>query len=430
MTNPAMNHTTEPAAATETGHTDALPATPLRILWVKVGGLWPVNTGGRLRSFHLIEALSVHHEVSVLTTHDPAEDGGELARHLPRCKSVESVPHRSAKRDSLAFIGALARSWFSRLPVDLYKSRIPALRDRVASALADGSYDLCVADFLFAVPNVPMDGPTPVVFFEHNVEYMIWRRLCRNETNPVRRAILAVEWRKMRRCEIRACRAAALTVAVSEEDRDLLAKDVGEARIEAIPTGVDIDYFKPGLFEERRPRELVFTGSMDWHPNEDAMLWFIDAILPRVREEMPDVDVTVVGRNPTDRLKKEAAAAGVNVTGTVPDVRPYINRAAVYVVPLRVGGGTRLKIYEALAMGKAIVSTTIGAEGLPLEEGVHILRADEPEAFARHTVELLRDEDRQRRLGEAGRALMEQFAWPEVARVFERHCRGVEDDQG
>jgi glycosyltransferase involved in cell wall biosynthesis len=133
-----------------------------------------------------------------------------------------------------------------------------------------------------------------------------------------------------------------------------------------------------------------------------------------------------VGRNPSRQLRETAATAGVTVTGTVDDVRPYMRRAAVYVVPLRIGGGTRLKIYEALAMGKAVVSTTIGAEGLPLEEGVHILRADDPEAFAGKVLDLLRDRTRRRELGTAGRRLMEQeYSWSRVARDFERHCRAL-----
>jgi glycosyltransferase involved in cell wall biosynthesis len=194
----------------------------------------------------------------------------------------------------------------------------------------------------------------------------------------------------------------------------------------AIPTGVDVDYFDAGDGTLEQTAEIVFTGSMDWHPNEDAMRYFIDAILPLLRREVPEVSLTIVGRNPSPQLRDAAATAGVAVTGTVDDVRPYIRRAAVYVVPLRIGGGTRLKIFEALAMGKAVVSTSIGAEGLPLQEGVHILRADDPAAFAAKVLELLRDGTRRRELGTAGRRLMEQeYSWSRVAQDFERHCRAL-----
>lgn len=396
----------------------------LRILWVKVGGLWPLNTGGRLRSFHIISELSLHHEVTVLTTHDPEDDGTALARQLPRCAQVTSVPHALAKRGGIGYLWALVRSWLTPLPVSLLKCRSAALSAEVVQALAGGKFDLCVADFLHAVPNVALQGTTPVILFEHNVEYMIWQRTGANSRNPLRRAVLELEWRKMRRYEHRACSRADLTITVSDDDRLLLQQDDPECRIVAIPTGVDVDYFDADHGALEQPAEIVFTGSMDWHPNEDAMRYFIDTILPLLRRAVPDVSVTIVGRNPSSQLRDAAATAGVTVTGTVDDVRPYIRRAAVYVVPLRIGGGTRLKIYEALAMGKAVVSTTIGAEGLPLEEGVHILRADDPDTFARRVLDLLGNPARRKALGTAGRRLMEQeYSWSRVAQDFQRHCR-------
>lgn len=398
----------------------------LRILWVKVGGLWPVNSGGRLRSFHLISELSRRHEVTVFTTHKPEEDGAALAPHLPRCALVTSVPHALPKPGSAGFVSALLRSWLTPLPVSLYKCRSAALTAEVARALASGEFDLCVADFLHAMPNVVPQGDTPVVLFAHNVEYMIWQRMSETSVSPWRRMLLELEWRKTRRYESRACRRVDLTIAVSEDDRRLLGAGAPESRIEAIPTGVDVDYFEAGESTLEDPGEIVFTGSMDWFPNEDAMRHFFDAILPLLRREVPDVSMTVVGRNPSRELRDAAATAGVTVTGTVDDVRPYIRRAAVYVVPLRIGGGTRLKIYEALAMGKAVVSTSIGAEGLPLEEGVHILRADDPDAFAGKILDLLRNPLQRQQLGRAARRLMEQeYSWSRAAQDFERHCRTV-----
>ncbi len=428
MTHSTPVETTRPSRG-EAGLVDC-PVTgsvsrPLRILWVKVGGLWPLNTGGRLRSFHLLRELSASHQVTLLTTHGPDQDPEDLARQLPRCR-VQSLPHTPVKKSSGRFLLALVRSWLTSLPVDIYRSRVSALQAEVADSLASGDFDLVVADFLVAVPNVPLDGDTPVLYFSHNVEYMIWQRLGATEQRWPHKLLLAVEWRKMRRYEVAACRRAALTVAVSEQDRDQLGETLDQARIRAIATGVDLDYFQPGDRSKEAPREIVFSGSMDWHPNEDAMLFFMDSILPLVREKMPDVTVTVVGRNPSDRLRAAAERAGVRVTGTVPDVRPFVQGAAVYIVPLRIGGGTRLKIYEALAMGKAVVSTAIGAEGLPLEEGKHIVRADDPGDFARQVLALLEDPARREALGDAGRALMEErFSWSRVAQEFEAHCREV-----
>ncbi|MBI2827729.1 MAG: glycosyltransferase [Acidobacteria bacterium] len=397
----------------------------MRILWVKVGGLWPLTAGGRLRSFHIVSWLSRRHPVTVVTTHGPDDDPEELSRRLPHCQGVLSVPFTPPKRGSARFALALLGSWLSPLPVDVSKCRVPALRRTAVRLMGNDAYDVCVADFLAATPNVPLDGPVPMVLFAHNVEHMIWKRLGQNETRVWRRAVLELEWRKMRRYEAQACNRAGLTIAVSEVDRELLVGNAPGASVCAIPTGVDTSYFSPNGCPER-PSALVFTGAMDWYPNEDAILFFLDAILPSIRRKVPEVSLTVVGRNPTPRLQTAAADVGVRVTGTVDDVRPYMADAALYVVPLRIGGGTRLKIFEALAMGKAVVSTTVGAEGLPLIPGKHFLQADDPADFARAVVSLLRDPVRRRALGTAGRGLVEErYSWPQVAREFEARLEEV-----
>src|SRR5262249_42486693 len=161
---------------------------------------------------------------------------------------------------------------------------------------------VCVADFLFAAMNVPFDGEVPTVLFEHNVEYLIWKRLADLEKNPLKKALLNIEWRKLRQIERRICAAAGLTIAVSEEDRRRLTEMAPQARVSSIPTGVDTTYFSPAGRPEIAGR-LVFSGSMDWHPNEDAVIHFGESILPRIRREMPNVSFTVVGRNPTERLR-------------------------------------------------------------------------------------------------------------------------------
>jgi protein-tyrosine-phosphatase/glycosyltransferase involved in cell wall biosynthesis len=399
----------------------------MRILWVKVGGIWPPETGGRIRTFHLISELARRHRVILATTHVPGEDPGAGAASFPACERILSLPARIPKRGSLRFLLALARSWPTRLPLDLAKFRVPELAREVRRACEAGGIDLCVADFLSATVNVPLGGPVPVLLFAHNVEHVIWKRLARSEPRLWRRAALEIEWRKLRAAEARACALSTLTAAVSEPDRERLARLSPDARVEAIPTGVDTTYFTPDAARER-PGRLVFTGSMDWHPNEDAMLHFIEAILPRVRRAFPGASLTVAGRGPGPRLLEAAARAGVRVTGRVDDIRPHLAEGMVYVVPLRIGGGTRLKIFEALAMGKAVVSTTIGAEGLPLVPGVHFLQEDDPERFAAGVVALLGDPGLRRSLGRAGRDLVEARAsWPRVADEFESCCAEAVD---
>jgi glycosyltransferase involved in cell wall biosynthesis len=191
-----------------------------------------------------------------------------------------------------------------------------------------------------------------------------------------------------------------------------------------VSTGVDTHFFSPHATTESgavhssaaESRHLVFTGSMDWLPNEDAVIFFCREVLPLIRAEEPDVTLSIVGRAPTPAVKRLADLPGVHVAGRVDDVRPYIGDAAVYIVPLRIGGGTRLKIFEAMAMGKAVVSTTVGAEGLPVVGDEHVVLADEPQSFSRAVVRLLRDIDGRRRLEAAARALVvERYDWSAVA---------------
>jgi glycosyltransferase involved in cell wall biosynthesis len=213
-----------------------------------------------------------------------------------------------------------------------------------------------------------------------------------------------------------------LVLAVSDTDRDTFSRLYpGALRrpVHVVQTGVDTAYFTPMPQLERRAH-LVFTGSMDWLPNEDGMLYFVRDVLPRVRQAEPDVTLSIVGRAPTPAVRRLADTAGIEVTGRVDDVRPHIAAGDVYVVPLRIGGGTRLKIFEAMSMSRAVVSTTVGAEGLPVTSGHDIVIADDPERFAGAVVHLIRDLDARRRLEAAGRQLVvDRHDWAAVARDFD-----------
>ena len=360
----------------------------------------------------------------VLTSDGPDDRPAELASHLPPTARVESIPYVAAKPGSFRFLSSLARSWASREPVGVWKWHVPALARRARAIVDRDGCDLVVADFLFAVPNVPF-GRVPVVHFSHNVEHVIWRRYAALEPRRLRRLLLEIEWRKFRSAEARACRRSHLTIAVSDEDRRALAALAPAATIGAIPTGVDLEYFTPAPDRER-PRHIAFCGSMDWQPNEDAVCWFADEILPRVQAEVPDATFAIIGRQPTARVRALADRRGVTVTGSVDDVRPHVTSAAISVVPLRIGGGTRLKIFEALAMGQAVLSTPIGAEGLGLTPDREVAIADDAPAFADAAVALLRDADRRHALGGAGRQLVEaRYAWARVGDAFRLHLEQV-----
>ena len=397
----------------------------MRILWVKMGGLWPPTAGGRIRSLETLSCLSRRHDVTLVTTHGPGDDPDGLRQRLPHCERIVSIPFVAPRAGTRAFARALAESWCSRLPVDLWKWQSREVREQVGSLVAAGAADVCVADFLVSVGNIPPLPRIPTVLFQHNVEHVIWRRLADLERRPLRRALLEIEAWKMRQAERRACAASDLVVAVSDDDCQRLHSLAPRSRCVAIPTGVDTTYFHPSASREV-PRRLVFTGSMDWFPNEDAILYFVDAILPRIRAQIDGITLTVVGRNPSARLRAAVEPSGVIVTGTVDDVRPYVDEAALYVVPLRAGGGTRLKIFEALAMGKAVVSTRVGAEGLALTPGRDVVIADEPDAFAASVVALLRDPARRLAIGRAGRQLVQsRYSWAQVSSEFEGLCQTV-----
>jgi glycosyltransferase involved in cell wall biosynthesis len=214
---------------------------------------------------------------------------------------------------------------------------------------------------------------------------------------------------------------------VSPEDAEVFRRQYGVHDVSSVPTGVDTEFFRPSGREARQPHEIVFTGSMDWMPNEDAIEWFVRDVLPSIRARVPDVSLTVVGRNPPAAVRAlQASDTGIIVTGSVPDVRPYMERAAVFIVPIRIGGGTRLKIFEAMGMERPVVSTTIGAEGLPVRDGVDVLLADAPEAFAGAVVSLLLDPALANAIGQAAAAAVRQeYGWDLVAARFAAICRRV-----
>jgi len=335
---------------------------------------------------------------------------------------VEVVPRREPGKGSWRFYADVARYLCDPLPYAVAKYRSADYRRRLSRLLESRTFDLIVCDFLFPAVNLPTHLPCPAVIFTHNVESEIWRRHATTKTGAVGRLLYGRQYQRMLRYEGRTLARFDGILAVSDADRQMFAgryPDTKAIPMYIVPTGVDTDYFRPSGTPSH-PAELVFTGSMDWLPNQDAMRYFCRHILPRVRAEEPAVRLTIVGRSPTPAVLSLAKEAGVEVTGRVDDVRPYMNDAAVYVVPLRIGGGTRLKIFEAMAMGKAVVSTTVGAEGLPVVDGEHLLIADEPGSFADAIGRLIRDVGQRERLGSAARDLvLERYDWSAVAGALE-----------
>lgn len=383
-----------------------------------------MDKGGKIRTYQMLKELRREHHITYLTLDDGAASEDARARAVEYCQELVVIPHTVREKFSAGFYKELAQNLLSPLPYAIKKYESPAMRREIERLAVSGAFDVVVCDFLTPAVNLPRKLPCASVLFQHNVEAMIWKRHYEVQRNALKKAYLYNQWRKMHRFEREASQRFDWVVAVSREDREMISDEYGIENVSDVPTGVDTEFFRPRESEEREPHTLVFTGSMDWLPNEDAIRYFTEEILPLVRREVPDVKLVVVGRKPFQSLiELSKSDASIVVTGRVEDVRPFMERASAYVVPIRIGGGTRLKIYEAMAMEKPIVSTTVGAEGLPLRNGVEIVLADTPEAFAQETVRVLKDETYAREIGErAARRVREAFGWDKVAREFASIC--------
>ncbi|MFN2400639.1 MAG: glycosyltransferase [Gemmatimonadaceae bacterium] len=404
----------------------------MHLLWLKTELLHPVDKGGRIRTYNMLRYLRREHGVTYLALDDGERAADAVERSNEYCHRLVCLPFRSSAKRSASFYAELVRSQASSLPYAIWKYRSSEMRQAIERIVREEHIDIVVCDFLAPAVNVPSGLGTlgcASVLFQHNVEAKIWERHATNASNILTARYMRSQWKRMRDFEAEQCRRFDGVIAVSPEDRMVFSEEYGARHVYDVPTGVDTDYFQPhpSSSAERVKNGLVFTGSMDWLPNEDGLVHFVDAVFPRVKLAVPDVSLAIVGRNPSPRVLSLAQRdPAVTVTGRVADVRPYISQAAVFVVPLRVGGGTRLKIFEAMAMGKAVVSTTIGAEGLPVTGGENILLADEPGTQADAIVELLRDPARAARLGRrAATDVRTSFGWDRVADNFAAICESV-----
>jgi len=314
----------------------------------------------------------------------------------------------------------LAAGLFSPLPVAVSRWKSDSMRAKIDEVCAREKFDAMVCDFLAPAPNVSI--LERCFLFQHNVETMIWRRRHAEHAadNPLRRAYLKLQADRMEAYEREVCRTVKRVIAVSETDARLMREMFGIDDVPIAATGVDTEYFEP-----RGPADpafdLVFVGSMDWLPNTDGIKFFAGNILPLIRRRFPQCTLGIVGRTPDpDIVALAQADSKIIVTGTVPDVRQYLWTSKLSIVPLRIGGGTRLKIYESMAAACPVVSTTVGAEGLSVAHPQHIRLADTPEQFAAECIRLLESDDERRNLAAtAYRLVRERFSWDIMAREFE-----------
>jgi glycosyltransferase involved in cell wall biosynthesis len=396
----------------------------MKTLWVNSNFMHPTTKGGQIRTLEMLRHLHRWHEIHYVAIENPAQPEGPARAREYSHKSYP-FPYRVPSKTSPAFYAELVRGLFSPTPVAVERFNPPGMRAFLEDLIRQEHFDCAVVDHLAPTSYFP-DLPH-AIFFQHNVETVIWRRHVEHAANPLRRAYFKLQADRMYRYERRVSQASGHIVAVSRTDADVMRRLFDVTRVTEIPTGVDIDYFLPdrtgaSACQPVPTADLVFVGSMDWLPNVDGTLYFVREILPLIRRQRPATTLAIVGRTPPPKILQLAAEdSAIQVTGTVPDIRPYLWNSAVSIVPLRIGGGTRLKIYEAMAAQIPVVSTTIGAEGLSVNPPEDIRIADTPDRFASHCLELLASPEIRARLSHsAWQMVNSNFSWEHVARCFEK----------
>jgi polysaccharide biosynthesis protein PslH len=399
----------------------------VKILWVKPGKLLPLDTGGKLRSYNILRHLSRTQTVTFLSYYGGTRDleyERNILAHLPGAVTIHTAaPYETGLRRYFDYLRRLP--WDP--PYSVSRFAAPQVQQSLGDWISQRRFDAAVCDFLASSVNFPQDLATPTALFQHNVESILWRRRARFAMNWLNRLISEIECAKMVRYEPAHVRRFHRILAVSEQDRQAMARMVDSSRISVIPTGVDLAKFRYDPEVRAAGPLVMFIGSMDWVPNIDGVEFFCRDIWPRVLAQIPEAQFRIVGRDPHTRVQK-LASASVHVTGTVPSTIDHLRDAAVLVVPIRMGSGTRIKIYEGMAMGKATVSTHLGAEGLDVHHEHDILLADEPQQFAEYVVKLLRDEEDRRKFEAAAAATAQRYDWSMITeRLIEALHRTIED---
>jgi len=398
---------------------DPLPdATPrrLRVLVIDEEFPYPPNAGKRIRSWNLLSRLAKTHDVTWLS-YGPI---GEDSRQAAQAAGIKlHVCGKNITKQGIALYFDLLLNLFSRYPYSVAKHYSAEFQQQLSRLTAMGDFDLMHCEW----------GPyaryleaarLPTVVSAHNIETQIWERRAENSSGLASRLFFRLQARKMGRFEARVLPKAQVVTAVSAPDQKILT-DWGCKHAAVVDNGVDIQQFVPTAPELENPDQLLFLASLDWFPNQDALWYFIREILPALRQKSPAIKVHVVGRRlPEDQARELQQTPGVVFVGEVADVRDSYRTASIVVVPLRIGGGSRLKILEAMAAGKAIVSTSIGAEGLHVTKDEHLLIADTVPEFSDSIERLRHDVELRRTLGAAGRRLVEtRYSWDRLAKDME-----------
>jgi len=382
---------------------------------------YPLTSGKRIRTYHLLSRLAARHRLTYLCHRNPDLAESSLAEEEFRKLGIRTivVDRRVPPKSGLGFYARLFANLFSGLPYSVASHHSAELQAAVELLQKDDPPDLWHCEWTpYAEYCRRMNRPWVVM--AHNVESLIWQRYRETEANPLKRWYIARQERKFEHFERWAYSNCTRPIAVSEEDATLIRNRFGAKIVDVVDNGVDPDFFAEESVP-RQPRTLLFLGSLDWRPNLDAAAWLLDVLFPLVRRSEPDAKLQFVGRKPAAWLRQRASTdSGVELHADVADVRPFLRSAGMLIVPLRIGGGSRLKILEALAAGVPVVTTTIGVEGLRLRHGQHVTIADEPDAIARAVFETILDHPRALQMAENGRALVSaEYDWAILAERLE-----------
>ena len=402
----------------------------MRILWVKADKLLPVQNGGNIRTYHVLRYLAARHQLTFYSYYGGTPDSDyerELQRQLPGAVAVSTGKRElSGAARGLDYLAHLR----AHPPYAVSRFADAKVQKQIQAWFREQRFDVAVCDFLDAAVNFPGKLTIPSVLFQHNVESEIWRRHAATAGNPAKKMMYDMEFRKMLRYERAAVCKFQHVIAVSENDRRIMTQWVDGDRVSVVPTGVDLTEYRPDFSRHQASAPLVtFVGAMDWEPNVDGVEYFCSQVWPSIKAEVPQARLRIVGRNPDRRVQKWASPSAsslddssndlsIEVTGRVPSVVEHLQQSAVVIVPLRIGGGTRLKIYEAMATGRAVVSTTVGAEGLDVHHGRDIILADDPGSFAQAVIMLLRDPELRRRYERAAAETAARYDWPAIGERF------------
>jgi glycosyltransferase involved in cell wall biosynthesis len=393
----------------------------MRVVLFDADVSYPPTSGKRLRTLNLMLRLAERHRITYLgrltgeRTDDPA------AREFLKDHGIEPIFVHAPlpKKSGPAFYARLAANVIRRWPYSVTSHQSEELRQAVRRLAAEKTIDLWQVEWPGYLPMVERGG-APRVIVAHNVESLLWRRYYETARNPLKRAFLKNQWRGMETFERWVVHEAERVVAVSDEDARIFRTRFGAERVDVVDNGVDPAHFAE-VSGAHDPHTILFLGALDWMPNQDGVGLLLDRIFPEVRRQEPSAKLLIVGRNPSAAMRERVAKLdGVELHADVADVRPFLGRAGMLAVPLRIGGGSRLKILEALASNLPVIASRVGAEGLHLTPGKHYVQAEE-DAMAAAIVHAMRQPDAIRNMTEEGRALVrEQYDWSALARKLER----------